>query len=188
MKNLKKIQAFLFAIVLYLVLSTGPVMAAEAGSSAKLKETNQLYLKQSKETRRKAALLANYLSYYNSPLAQHAQDFVETADKYELDWKLLPAISGVESTFAKKYIKGTHNAWGWGGGRIEFTTWNEAIDEIASKMKSNYIDKWDADSIEEIGRIYAPPSPSWARNVRFFMRDIDRFGKVKPALALNLSL
>ena len=47
-------------------------------------------------------VLTSYLKQYDSPLVPYAADFVETADKYNLDWRLVAAISGVESTFGKQ--------------------------------------------------------------------------------------
>ncbi len=56
-----------------------------------------------------------YLEKHGSPLAGEARVFVEEADKNHLDYRLVAAIAGVESTFAKQYVFGTYNAWGWGG-------------------------------------------------------------------------
>src|ERR1035437_123786 len=43
-------------------------------------------------------ILTSFLKQYNSPLTPYASDFVQMADRYNLDWKLVAAISGVEST------------------------------------------------------------------------------------------
>lgn len=159
----------------------------EAGASASIayKLTPKL---NSYRNDKRIEILHEYLSQFNSPLSDYAQNFVETADTYNLDWRLLPAISAVESTFAKRYIRGTHNAWGWGGGEIAFADWPEAIDEIGSKIRANYMNRWGAKTVEEIGPIYAPPSSTWAGKVRFFMSDIDTFEQNRSSLALNLSI
>src|SRR6185436_17585531 len=59
-------------------------------------------------------VLKEYLASKNSPLDKNAKDFIEAADKYHLDWKLVPAISGVESSFGKAIPNDSYNGWGWG--------------------------------------------------------------------------
>src|SRR5687767_6120127 len=43
-----------------------------------------------------------YLKNYDSPLADHAELLIRLADKYDLDWKLIPSIAAVESNFGHK--------------------------------------------------------------------------------------
>src|SRR5688572_7783897 len=45
----------------------------------------------------RAKILADYLEKRNSPMKNQAQDFIDAADHYGIDWKLVPAIAGVES-------------------------------------------------------------------------------------------
>ena len=56
--------------------------------------------------------LERVFTKYNSPLVPLAQTYVDTADKYGIDWKLLPAISGLESSFGIHLMPGSHNAYG----------------------------------------------------------------------------
>ena len=49
----------------------------------------------------------------NAPLADYAEKFVEVANKYGLDYRLLPAIATVESSGGKNNFR-KYNAWGWG--------------------------------------------------------------------------
>lgn len=132
-----------------------------------------------------------YLEKHNSPLAPHAKDFVEIADKYELgeNWCLVPAIAGVESTFGKRIPKNSYNAWGWGiptGARsgIGFDGWEDGIETVTAGLKIKYINR-GADTLPEMQRIYAPPSKTWAANVQFFMDKIDDT-EVPTELALSL--
>src|SRR5437773_6154743 len=61
----------------------------------------------------RAKILEDFLEKYDSPLKDSAQAFITEADTYNIDWKLLPAISGVESTFAHAEPSGCNNAWGY---------------------------------------------------------------------------
>lgn len=118
--------------------------------------------------------LAAYLESKNSELAPYAVDFVRAADKYGLDWRLLVAISGVESGFAKIYVRGTYNSWGWGGGYISLGSWDNAIEVISKALNENYATKWKAKTVEEIGPIWAE-DPNWSKKVNLYLNQIDKF-------------
>jgi hypothetical protein len=76
----------------------------------------------------------------NSPFKKYAKDFIEVADKYQMDWKLLPVISMVESTGGKNYIL---NGFGWGSDRIDFGSDVDDIDGVAGKINSlSYYQKY----------------------------------------------
>ncbi len=116
--------------------------------------------------------LRNFFQKYNSPLAPYAQDFVEYADIYGIDYRLVPAISGVESTFGKQIPYGSYNAYGWAGGDYRFNSWKDSIRIVTETLKTKYIDK-GAVTIPQIAKIYAPPSTTWAAYVQYFMAKID---------------
>jgi hypothetical protein len=117
--------------------------------------------------------LRKFLAKNNSPLTPYSSDFIRTADYYGIDWRMVPAISGVESTFGKRIPRNSYNAYGWANGRYQFKSWPESIDLVSKTLKTKYIDK-GAVSINKIARIYAPPSNTWGRNVKFFV------GKISP--------
>ncbi|MBI2596762.1 glucosaminidase domain-containing protein [Candidatus Daviesbacteria bacterium] len=123
----------------------------------------------------KAKILAQYLAKYNSPLENHAQDFIDAAKEYNLDWKLVPSIAGVESTFGK-FIPGGYNGWGWGvygTQAIYFSSWREAIFTVSKGLRENYYDKGLTD-LYSINKAYAA-SPYWAGKVDYFMGDLEKF-------------
>src|SRR4030067_2508032 len=59
-------------------------------------------------------ILRKFLEERNSPLADYSEDFVRDADKYNLDWMLVAAISGLESSYGLAIPPGSYNGWGWG--------------------------------------------------------------------------
>lgn len=163
--------ATLFVIILN---STSSVYAQEilAGSSAALLKP---IAPETSDSR--VRILREYLEKYNSPLVPFAGTFVETADKYNLDWKLVAAISGVESTFGHQIPYESFNGWGWGiygDNMIRFSSWNEGIETISEGLRNKYINKWGAKNVYEIGRYYAS-SPTWAQRVEYFMNKIEEF-------------
>lgn len=117
--------------------------------------------------------LENILKRHNSPLATYAKVYVQHADRNNIDWKLLPAISGIESTFGKHYVAGSYNAYGWGGGYIYFKSWEDGIATISEELKLKYVNR-GADTIYKIAPIYAPPSTSWAYGVSSFSSEISK--------------
>ena len=127
-------------------------------------------LKQADDLR--VAALERVFTKYDSPLTPYAKDYVAMADKHSVDWKLLPAISGLESTFGKQLINGTYNAYGWGSGTIYFKNWVDGIETIDKSLRENYMDKWKATDVWSIGPIYAE-SPTWSVRVNHFMNEIN---------------
>jgi hypothetical protein len=135
---------------------------------------------ESQKMDQRAKILQAYLAKYNSPLQYQAQSFVEAADKYQLDWKLIPAIAGVESTFGKfipgSYSQSSYNAWGWGvygNQAIYFQSWRDGIFTVAEGLKTNYISRGLTDP-DSINSIYST-SPAWSNHVTYFLDDLKKF-------------
>ena len=133
------------------------------------------------KTDNRAYILRQFFAKYNSQLDASANDFVAAADFYGFDWRMLAAISGIESTFGKQMIKGTYNAYGWGGGTIYFKSWSDGIWTISKAIKEKYADR-GADTIYKIGRIYCPPNPQWSYKVESFMNKIEATSSLTPNL------
>lgn len=178
MKYLKTITILTAVIMLTLVK---PVFAAENISE----QTAQLSANTTDNTDNRATIVHTFLQAYDSPMSDAADAFVLFADKYSLDWKLVLAIAGTESTFGKHIPTGSYNAWGWGvfTGKqtgIGFTSWENGVEEVSRGLKEKYIDK-GAVTLDQIGDIYAASS-AWASHVRFFIEKIDSFSPSDPLL------
>ncbi len=163
-------QKFLFIFFTLLFTFAKPVMAGDS----------------------RAEKVANFLATHNSPLAFYAPDFVREADKNGFDYRLLPAISGVDSTFAQESIVGTYTVYGGGAGVIYFKSWPDGIAQISAGLKEGYLDKGASD-VEQIARLYCPPnSARWAANVRLFMNQIEATPAgttvLTPAVSQELSI
>lgn len=132
----------------------------------------------------RAKVLQAYLAKHNAPLQYHAQDFVDAADEYNLDWKFVAAISGVESTFGKHVPGGTEpenssfNGWGWGvygTQALYFDSWRDGIFTVSEGLRKNYFDQGLTEPYT-INKRYAA-SKSWGKNVTFFLNEIAKFEK-----------
>jgi hypothetical protein len=172
----------ILSLILFSNVSSAFAQEYSAGSSAALFKSDNQQVSDSR-----VRILREYLEKQNSPLASCAGTFVENADKYNLDWKLVVAISGVESTFGQEVPNDSYNGWGWGiygDNIIRFSSWNEGIQTISEGLRTKYMDKWGAKDVYEIGRLYAA-SPTWAQRVESIMNSIDNFNKLSLA---NLSI
>jgi len=181
-------KLFFIIFISILIMTTTPTIYAQeiaAGSSAAL---SKAVAEKAPDSRSK--ILKEYLGQYNSPLVPYASNFVEIADKYNLDWKLVIAISGVESTFGREIPYESFNGWGWGiygDNLIRFSSWTAGIETVSEGLRTSYINKWGARSVSEIGKFYAA-SPTWVQRVDYFMRKISEFKDQKLAVSLSLSL
>ncbi len=133
--------------------------------------------------------LRNFFSRYRSPLAEFAADFVAAADKYGLDYKLVPAITGVESSFGLEIPINSYNAYGWNAGNWYFDNWKSSIYDVSSALRENYLNK-GAREVWEIAPIYNPVTPAaWgARVLRFEQMIEDTKPVVQETLSLRLTI
>jgi hypothetical protein len=113
-----------------------------------------------------------YLDSRNSPLSEYSEIFVQEADKNKIDWRLIPAISGVESSFGIHIPNKSFNAYGWANGEYNFSSWEESISSVSAAINNKYYEK-GANNIIKISKRYAPPSKTWAGKVKYFMNKID---------------
>lgn len=121
--------------------------------------------------------LEMFLEKYKSPLKPHAKTFVEVADQYELDYKLLPAISCIESTCGKFLPDNSYNPFGWGvygTQAVRFKDFDEAIVTVGEGLNENYFSK-GFDTPAEIAPIYTPPnSAKWLSAVNYFVEEMNK--------------
>ena len=139
----------------------------------------------------RAAILQAFLEQYNSPLAGHAETFVKEADANNLDWKMVAAISGVESTFGEAIPPYSYNAWGYnvyGTTVRRFDSWDDGITTVSTDLRQIYMNQRGATNIYQIGATYAA-SPTWASRVQGYMDSIEQFSNnypTKPTLPISL--
>lgn len=161
----KRIKTYLYIIFILIFLLNLRVVIPKNNSFSKIKysyEKDYRYLK-----------LQKVLTKYDSPLVPYTAYFIQEADLQNIDWRLIPAITGVESTFGKHIPINSFNAYGWNNGYTKFNDWNSSIKLVSKSLSDNYIKK-GANTIDEIGYIYNPVTPEkWIGHVRYFIDIID---------------
>lgn len=163
-------RLFILTILAGLLINTPTLTASENEDEVTLSK-----IEGEKFDNDRARILQAFLAKYHSPLQYQAQDLVASADKYSLDWRMVAAIAGVESTFGK-FIPGGYNAWGWGvygDQAIYFKSWKEGIYTVSEGLKKNYIDRGLTNPYT-INKAYAE-SPFWGGKVMYFLNKIKEF-------------
>ncbi len=183
--------SILFFLSFLFLASAHTVQAAEANSSSltaisanlqrKENDTSVEYSVDEREIK-----LAMYLASHKSELLPYAHDLIETSDRYDLPWTLIPAISGVESTFCKRIPYQSYNCWGWRNGAHQFESYPAAIEIVGKTLRTRYFNRGYV-TPERIAPIYAPPSTTWGGNVRFFMNKIEQH-PVPKYLTLQIAI
>jgi hypothetical protein len=91
-------------------------------------------------------LLKSFFQKAACPAQHYAQAFLDAADLYDLDWRLLPSLSYIESTGGK--AARNNNLFGWDSGKAEFPSPIAGIREVGYRLthSSLYKDK-DLDEV-----------------------------------------
>lgn len=158
----------------------------------------------------RALLVANFLKRYNTPKPQGGGNlnhplvpeeyfgkfFVELADTYNLDFRLLPAIAMQESNLCNHTPKPnnaagvpveSYNCLGFGvyGTKVTmFPSFEANFEQAAKTLKKNYIDI-GLDTPYKIMKKYTPPSDgSWAESVNQWMAEM-RYDDRKSGIQLK---
>lgn len=126
-------------------------------------------------------ILKKYLQYHRSGLETYSDLLLAVADKYSLDWRLLPAIAGQESTFCRTIPDDSHNCWGWAiteDYTKKFSGFEEAIERVGKSLREDYLDS-GLETPAEIMTKYTPKSlekgGAWAKGVEYFMWELENF-------------
>lgn len=120
-------------------------------------------------------IVRQFFEKHDSPLEPFAEEVVESADEYGLDFRLIPAIAMQESNLCKKIPAGSNNCWGYGiyGDKVTyFEDYIHGIETVTKTLATKYKDS-GLKSPEEIMRRYTPSSNgSWAQGVNFFLDEL----------------
>ncbi len=183
MKNTTKqlINSFIIVPLVATTISMNAFTASINDAVSKMTATDTTLsveeLKLQADREEKAAKIDAYFAKYDLPLAGHGMQFVLTAEKYDLDWQLLPAIAMRESTGGKFLIKGTFNPFGWNGGKTKFKDFDEAIDVVGSHLggSNERTEKYYAGKdITGILKSYNSVIPTYKTEIFGIMSKIDK--------------
>ena len=126
-----------------------------------------------------------YLTKKKSDLAGAADKFVEEGRTWNVDPRLIMAIAGAETTFAK-HLCGKNNAWNWFHKKTckpsEFATFEEGIQTVTKWMRRSYIQR-GYNTIPMIRTRYcAEGCDNWVKLVTLFHDEIPAGSSSAPVL------
>ena len=118
-------------------------------------------------TDHRLARLKQFLVERDCPLNEFAADFIQAADSNNLDWRLLPSISVIESNGGKNYIN--NNVFGWNSCKDRFSSVRQGIHYVASRLSKS--DLYRHKSLDEKLKIYNP-TEHYSSRVKYVMKTI----------------
>ncbi|HEY2015851.1 MAG TPA: hypothetical protein VGH38_20250 [Bryobacteraceae bacterium] len=113
------------------------------------------------------ATLRKFFLKFDCPAWEYTHVFLEAADDYKLDWRLLPSLSYVESSGGKSARN--NNIFGWNSGRAQFSSPAAGIHTVGYRLAHSrpYRNK----GLDEVLFTYNP-NPEYAAIVKSVMRRI----------------
>ena len=103
--------------------------------------------------------------------------FVEVAEVYGFDYRLLPAISFSESSMCRRIYPFTFNCWGWGNGKIAFKSFEDAIRTIGFKLATlPAYEVWreDKDNLSTLASRYCGvDNEHWVSKINYFYEKVE---------------
>ena len=147
---------------------------------AEAKAQDPRVLARERERQIEITRVKNFLIKYNPKLADEADVFVDEAYIYGIDYRLVAAISGVESTFCKFPAPGTeYNCWGFKSysstnGWWRFPSYREGIQKITETISTNriYSSFQQSGSIYDLAKTYTENPESWVKSLNYFINQI----------------
>ncbi len=123
----------------------------------------------------RVSIVKDFLRRYKSDLLPYAQIIVDAADKYDLDYRLIPAIAMQESNLCKKAPKDSYNCWGfaiYGKKVLKFDNYADAINTVTKTLAIQYKGQ-GLETPEQIMTKYTPSNNgAWAKSVNYFMSEL----------------
>jgi hypothetical protein len=112
--------------------------------------------------------LEAFFKAYDCPAPLHVEEYLRAADSHDLDYRLLPAISLVESTCGAYEHK--NNRWGWDSVQSGFPSVPAGIDFVTEQLAENPL--YRGKTVKQ--KLYTyNPFPQYVRQVERLMHEIE---------------
>ena len=112
--------------------------------------------------------LEAFFKAYDCPGPFHVQEYLRAADSHALDYRILPAISLVESTCGA--FERMNNRWGWDSAQSGFPSVPAGIDYITEQLAEG--PHYKGKTVKEKLFTYNP-YPQYVRQVERLMQQIE---------------
>ena len=111
--------------------------------------------------------IQQYFGEKDCPAREFAADFIVAADSLDLDWRLLPSISMIESTGGK--AQRNNNMFGWDNCNIRFSSTRAGIYAVAEHLANSPL--YREKDLDDVLWTYNP-RPDYAHRVKAVMREL----------------
>ncbi len=111
--------------------------------------------------------LKSFFTKFNCPAKEYSGAFIAAAERYRLDWRLLPSISYVESTGGK--AARNNNMFGWNSGNTAFSSATAGIHEVAKRLSISRL--YRSKNLDQLLATYNPTG-GYAQRVKTVMEQI----------------
>jgi hypothetical protein len=118
----------------------------------------------------RAANLHQFFSKYKCPEPYNEDAYVQAANAYNLDYRILPAVSVQESSCGKHYPVVTNNLWGWDSAQTGFGSIREGIDFVSEQLAGGR--HYQGKSLIQKLRAYNP-NAEYAPKIMALMKEIE---------------
>jgi hypothetical protein len=141
-------------------------------------EASPITTEEEKIRKERAEDIDKLLASYDSPLVGYGEKFVIEAEKNDIDWRLLPAIAGVESTFGRHACKKAKNSFlGYGSCKMDFKSVDDAIERVSASLggnNENTAHHYEGKNTAQILRKYNSVIPDYPSKVIRIMKMINK--------------
>jgi hypothetical protein len=146
-------------------------------SSTSASEVSVITTQEDQIRQERAKKIDEFLESYDSPLVGYGMKFVTEAEKNDIDWRLLVAIAGRESTFARHACKKATNSFlGYGSCKMNFKSVDESIERVSAAVGGNHpptAHYYGGKNTLQILRKYNSVIPNYPHEVVRIMKMID---------------
>lgn len=78
--------------------------------------------------------LEEFMLKQKCPTPYYIKEYLNAADEYKIDYRVLPSISIIESRCGRQYPQGSNNLWGWASARSGFSSISNGINFINQQL------------------------------------------------------
>lgn len=128
-------------------------------------------------------VLEKFFAKYRSPLAAHATAFVAAADRYGLDWRLMPSLVILES--GGRNLR-NNNVFGWGNGYSRFPSVRDSVWTVAEILANR--DPYRGKTLQGKMKAYNPRRRDYCNRVMRVMATISPEFIIDPPTLLTAVL
>lgn len=166
----------MFAVATPLIgVSPLPSPAIVISQNTPAAEVSVITTQEAETSKKRAEAIDAFFASRNSPLEGYGMKFVEEAEKNDIDWRLLAAISVIESNAGKQACKKADNSvLGFGSCKMDFKSIDHSIEVVSMKISGNDSKYYHKEmTTPQILKKYNSVIPTYVQKVTKVMKMID---------------